>query len=78
MPRLISEESMETTLLQTLRADRARSHDLGNGTSQRVASALGVDQGQEPCGQAPSVIKQSLWRKRRGTHQKLDESDQKQ
>jgi hypothetical protein len=78
MPRLISEESMETTLLQTQRANRARQDDLGNGKGKGAADNVGVDQRQSFGGQALSYIRKSLWRKRRATDTPLDAVDKKQ
>ena len=72
------EKNMEASQIQTQRADRARSDDLGDGKGQRAADNVGVDQRQSLGGQALSYIKQSLWRKRRGTDTPLDAMDKKQ
>ena len=72
------EKDIQAPLLQTQRANRARSDDLGDGTSKGVADNVGVDQRQSLGGQALSYLKQSLWRKRRGSNTQLDESNQKQ
>lgn len=72
------EKNMEAPLLQTQRADRARSDDLGDGKGKGVADNVGVDQRQSLGGQALSYIKQSLWRKRRAADSQLDAVDKKQ
>ena len=72
------EKDIQAPLLQTQRADRARSDDLGDGKGKGVADNVGVDQRQSLGGQALSYLKQSLWRKRGSTNQKLDEGNQKQ
>jgi hypothetical protein len=69
---------MEAALLPTQRANRARSHDLGISQGKRAALYLGADAEQGFGGQALGSIRKALWRRLRGTHTQLDESDQKQ
>jgi hypothetical protein len=72
------EKNMEAPLLQTQRADRARSDDLGDGEGKGVADNVGVDTRPSIGEQALSYIRKSLWRKRRGANTQLDAGDQKQ
>ena len=72
------EKNMEATQVQTQRANRARSDDLGDGKGKRVADNLGVDQRQSFGGQALSYIRKSLWRKRRAADTPVDAVDKKQ
>ena len=72
------EKSMDSSQVQTQRANRARSDDLGDGKGERAADNVGVDQRQSFGGQALSYIRKSLWRKRRAADTQLDAVDKKQ
>ena len=72
------EKDIQAPLLQTQRANRAGSDDLGASTSKGAADNVGVEQRQSLGGQALSYIRKSLWRKRRATDTPLDEVDKKQ
>ena len=71
------EKNMETTQVQTQRANRAGQDDLGDGKGKGVADNVGVDQRQSFGGQALSYIRKSLWRKRRAADTPVDEVDKK-
>ena len=72
------EKDIQAPLLQTQRANRTRSDDLGDGKGKGAADNVGVDQRQSLGGQALSYIRKSLWRKRRAADTPVDAVDKKQ
>jgi len=72
------EKDIQAPLLQTQRANRAGSDDLGAGSSKGASSALGADGRQSLSGQALGFIRKTLWRKRRAADTPVDEVDKKQ
>ena len=72
------EKNMAAPQAQTQRDSGARSDDLGASSRSGAPSALGTDGRQSLGGQALGFIRNSLWRKRRGTNPPVDAVDKKQ
>ena len=72
------EKDIQAPLLQTQRANRAGSDDLGDGKGKGAADNVGVDPRPSIGEQALSYIRKGLWRKRRAADTPVDAVDKKQ